>query len=124
MLRQDFAGLNPGATGEHLDWWQSLTVAMRSAVSRPGDTAPTPREAAAAALARGDIAAAANHLRRLPAPRSAALAAWLAAAERLQAGTAALTTLETAAIMPPAAPNPALKALEKPGPLSTGKEEP
>jgi hypothetical protein len=106
-LRRDFAALNPAATGERLDWWQSLTAAVRSAVSRPGDAAQTPSEAAAIALARGDIAAAANHLRRSPAPRPAALTAWLASADRWQAGTTALTTLETAAIMPPAASPPA-----------------
>ena len=100
-LRRDFAGLDPAATGARLDWWQSLTAAVRSAVSRPGDAATSPHEAAAAALARGDVAAAASQLRRLS-PRPPALAAWLAAADRLQAGMTALTTLETAAIIPPA----------------------
>ena len=112
-LRRDFAGLDPVATGQRLDWWQSLTNAMRSAIARPGDNGQSPYQAAAAALARGDVAAAAAQLRRLPAPQSAAVTAWLASADRLQAGMAALTTLETAAIMPPAvddqrAPNNAL----------------
>jgi hypothetical protein len=101
-LRRDFAAINPATSNERLDWWQSLAGAVRSAISRPGDAAQAPHEAAAAALARGDVAAAANHLRRLPGPRPAALTAWLAAGDRLQAGMAALTTLETAAIMPPA----------------------
>lgn len=103
-LRRDFAGIVPTTTGAGLDWWQSLTEAVRSVVSRPGEAPLAPREAAAAALARGDIAAAAAQLRRLPEPRTAAVTAWLASAERWQAGTAALTTLETAAIMPPPPP--------------------
>lgn len=102
-LRRDFAGLARPANGAGLDWWQSLSLAVRSAVSRPADVPQAPREAAAAALARGDVAAAANHLRRLPEPRGAAITGWLAAADRMQAGMAALTTLEIAAIMVPAA---------------------
>lgn len=101
-LRRDFVALNPSTNGAGLDWWQSLTAAVRSVVTRPGDAPQAPREAAAAALARGDVAAAANQLRRLPEPRQAAVSAWLATADRWQAGMAALTTLETAAIMPPA----------------------
>ena len=102
-LRRDFVGLTRPANGAGLDWWQSLSLAVRSAVSRPADAPQAPREAAAAALARGDVAAAANHLRRLPEPRGAAITGWLAAADRMQAGMAALTTLESAAIMVPAA---------------------
>lgn len=102
-LQRDFARIGQPATGAGLDWWQSLRQAVRSAVTRPADAPRAPREAAAAALARGDAAAAADHLRRLPDPRPAAVAAWLAAADRLQAGMAALETLETAAIMVPVA---------------------
>ncbi|MBC7505106.1 MAG: hypothetical protein H7267_05215 [Sandarakinorhabdus sp.] len=102
-LRRDFAGLAPPVNGAGLDWWATLSQAVRSAVSRPGDVPLAPREAAAAALARGDVAAAANQLRRLPEPRGAAVTAWLVSADRLQAGMAALTTLETAAIMVPVA---------------------
>lgn len=101
-LRRDFMALNPTTNGAGLDWWQSLTAAVRSVVTRPGDAPQAPRDAAAAALARGDVAAAANQLRRLPEPRGAAVSTWLASADRWQAGMAALTTLETAAIMPPA----------------------
>jgi hypothetical protein len=100
-LRSDFAGIAPTTPGAGLDWWQSLAEAVRSVVSRPGEAPLAPREAAAAALARGDIAAAAAQLRRLPEPRAAAVTAWLTSAERWQAGMAALTTLETAAIIPP-----------------------
>ena len=100
-LQRDFARLNPVVTGARLDWLQTLTASVRTLVSQPADTAPAPHDAAAASLARGDVAAAVNHLRRLPEPKSTAVVAWLAAAERLQRGTAALTTLETAAIMAP-----------------------
>lgn len=103
-LRRDFAGIVTPTAGAGLDWWESLTDAVRSVVSRPGEAPLVPREAAAAALARGDIAAAANQLRRLPEPRAAAVTAWLASAERWQVGMAALTTLETAAMMPPPPP--------------------
>ena len=106
-LRRDFIGLNPTPANAGLDWWQSLTAAVRSVVTRPGDAPQAPRDAAAAALVRGDVAAAANHLRRLPEPRQAAVTVWLASADRLQAGMSALSTLETAAIMPPA-PRPAV----------------
>ena len=92
-LQRDFARLRPIKPGAGLDWWQTLTRSVRAAAAA--------HDAAAAALARGDIAAAANHLRRLAEPRSAAVAGWLASADRLQAGMAALTTLETAAIMAP-----------------------
>jgi hypothetical protein len=101
-LRRDFVTLSPPTNGAGLDWWQSLTAAVRSVVTRPGDAPQAPRDAAAAALARGDVAAASNQLRRLPEPRPASVSAWLASADRWQAGMAALTTLETAAIMPPA----------------------
>ncbi|KAB7647700.1 hypothetical protein [Polymorphobacter fuscus] len=103
-LRRDFAGLNAAPEGAGQDWWQTLTEAVRSAVTRPGDAPVAPRDAAAAALARGDVAAAARHLRRLPEPRPGAINAWLAAADRWQAGMAALTTLETAAVTVPTVP--------------------
>jgi hypothetical protein len=100
-LQRDFARLNPVATGARLDWWQTLTAGVRTLVTRPTGPSQAPHEAAAAALGRGDVAAASNHLRRLPEPRSASVIAWLAAADRWQAGMAALTTLETAAIVAP-----------------------
>jgi hypothetical protein len=112
-LRRDFAAVVPATPGAGLDWWQSLTQAVRNVVSRPGDAPRAPREAAAAALARGDVAAAASQLRRLPEPRPAAVTNWLASAERWQAGMAALTTLETAAIMPPP-PMPVSNAASSP----------
>lgn len=100
-LQRDFARLNPATTGVQLDWWQTLTSTLQNLVSRPVDTAQSANDAAARALARGDVAAAANHLRRLPPPRPPAVMAWLAAADRLQAGHAALATLEAAAITLP-----------------------
>ena len=36
-LRRDFIGLNPTPANAGLDWWQSLTAAVRSVVTRPGD---------------------------------------------------------------------------------------
>lgn len=103
-LRRDFPALAPQAGGVGLDWWQTMSRTVRNAVSRPVNAPQAPIEAAAAALARGDLSAAANHLRRLPEPRSAAIQAWLASAGRLQAGMTALTTLETAAIIVPTVP--------------------
>ena len=104
-LQRDFARLAPApANGARLNWWESLRRTVQSAVTRPAGAPQAPRDAAAAALVRGDVAAAANHLRRLPEPRPAAVTVWVASADRLQAGMAALTTLETAAIVAPVAP--------------------
>jgi hypothetical protein len=102
-LQRDFARIDQIEAGARLDWWQSLALAVRSAVSRPDEIAQTAQEAAATALARGDVAVAIGQMRRI-APRSPAITAWLSSAERWQAGMAALTTLETAAIMPPSVP--------------------
>ena len=101
MLQLGLARLNPATTGARLDWWQTLTASVRTLVTRPAGETQAPYDAAAVVLARGDVAAAANHLRRLPEPKSPAVIAWLAAADRWQAGMAALTTIETAAIVAP-----------------------
>ena len=107
MLRRDFNALRPAigaapATGGRQSWWETLTSTIGTAVSRPAGDAPlTPADAATAALARGDVQAAANYVRRVPPPRAAGLANWIAAADRLQAGSAALATLETAAVLTP-----------------------
>lgn len=106
-LQRDLARLNFAVAGARLDWWQTLTASVRTLVTRPAGASQTPHDAASAALARGDVAAAANHLRRLPEPKSSAVMAWLAAADRWQAGMVALTTLETAAIVAPVPPAPA-----------------
>jgi hypothetical protein len=58
------------------------------------------------ALARGDVAEAADALRRLPTPHTADVDGWLARADRLAAGEAALRQLETAALIPPPKPEP------------------
>jgi hypothetical protein len=107
-LQRDFKAMSPAlsgrpAPGAKVSWWDALTGTITAAVSSPapGAGAHVPLDHAASALARGDIAAAAAQLRRLPAPRSAALTNWLAAAERWQAGVAGLTTLETAVVMAP-----------------------
>jgi hypothetical protein len=101
MLQRDFARIKAPNSEARLDWWQALTKTVQGMVSAPGDPGTAPQAAAARALARGDVAAAASQLRRMPAPRPAAVTAWLAAADRLQAGQAALTVLETAAITLP-----------------------
>ncbi len=103
-LGRDFDALRPAigvaAAAGQQDWWQIFKATLAAGVSRPAvDTAPV--AAAAAAMARGDTLAAANHLRRLPAPRPARVAAWLAAAERLQAGSQGLATLEAGALLVP-----------------------
>ena len=108
-LRRDFDAMRPAigapaATGTRQDWWQALKSTVGNAVSRPTEASQAPAEAAASALARGDVTAAAGHLRRIPGPRPAALTNWLAAADRLLAANAALATLETATILAPPAP--------------------
>lgn len=100
-LQRDLARLKPDANGAPLDWWQTLTASVRTLVTRPTGVSQAPVDAAALALDRGDVAMAAGHLRRLPDPKPAPLTAWLAAADRWQAGMAALTVLETAAIVAP-----------------------
>ncbi len=94
-------GARPAAS-DRQSWWDTLTTTIADAVSRPATDGPT--DLAAAALARGDIAAAASQLRRLPTPRAAALSVWLDAADRWRAGDAALATLETATLLAPALP--------------------
>jgi type II secretory pathway component PulM len=101
-LRRDFARIGPaaGAPPTTQSWWDTLTTTISNAVSHPA--ADGPGERAIAALARGDIPGTAAQLRRTRGPRSPALTAWLAAADRWQAGNAALATLETATLLPPA----------------------
>jgi hypothetical protein len=119
-LARDFDALRPaiGAAGTasgRQDWWQIFTATLTAGLSRPVAAPQAPVEAAAAAMARGDVLAAANHLRRLPPPRRALVTAWLAAAARLQAGSQGLATLESGALLVPvlgpipgiAPPNPA-----------------
>ncbi len=108
-LRRDFDTLRPqvGARpgpGVRQGWWDILRSTLADAVSRPNETSMSSPDLAAAALARGDIAAAAAQLRRLPGARPPALAAWLDAANRLLTGGAALATLENAALLESAAP--------------------
>ena len=86
-------------------WLETLTDTLSSAVSSTPKTAGpvpvAPVDAAAAALMRGDAAGAARELRRLPDDRRAVAANWLAAADRLAIGDAALATLETATALIP-----------------------
>nr|WP_310522047.1 hypothetical protein [Polymorphobacter sp.] len=105
-LRRDFNALRPAigarpAAGTRQDWWQTLTTTVRDAVSRPTEANQAPPEAAATALARNDVAAAAAQLRRMTGSRPLAVTNWIAAADRLLAGNAGLATLETAAVLAP-----------------------
>ncbi len=104
-LRRDLEALRPRledravGTTTRRTWWDALTDTLSSAVTPAPKTvtpATAPVDAAAAALARGDAAGASHELRRLPDNRRAVAANWLAAADRLAAGDAALATLETA----------------------------
>jgi len=108
-LRRDFealrlqVGARPGP-GARQGWWDILRSTLADAVSRPNEASMSSPDLAAAALARGDVAAAAAQLRRLTGARPPVLAAWLDAANRLQTGSAALATLENAALLESAAP--------------------
>jgi hypothetical protein len=110
-LRRDLAALGPlegDQPGTGQSWWGVFAARVKRLV-RPADTlpGPAPRSAADMALARGDVAEAAEALRQLPAPRPAAVNRWLATADRLSQGEAALRQLETAALIPPPKPEPA-----------------
>jgi hypothetical protein len=104
-LQRDFAAMQsalggPPAAGARLSWWDALTSRLSTAVS----PAPTPVTAAAAALQRGDVAAAAAQLRRLPGARPEAVSRWLAAADRYSAGMEGLAVLENAVVLVPTPP--------------------
>jgi hypothetical protein len=93
--------LDGDAGGRGRSWWDIFGTRV-SRLIRPATDADLPpaRSAAAAAMARGDVRAAAAQLRRLPAPRPAALDRWLVAADRYATAEEALRTLETAALIP------------------------
>jgi len=119
-LRRGFNTMRPiiGArptADQRQSWWETLTTTISAAVSSPAPGSPLAApETANAALARGDYVAAANHLRRLPAPRPQALANWLAAADRLHAGNQALAMLESTALLAQPVVTPDAVAPEKP----------
>ena len=87
------------------NWWEALTRQVESAFSSGEAAGPVSR--AQAAMRRGDVAAAAAALRRSPAVGARG---WLVAADRLLAGQAALSTLESAAAQPLPAPAQVLPA--------------
>lgn len=106
-LARDFDAMRPligarPAAEARLNWWNALTSKLSSAVSTPEPTSPV--ALAQIAMRRGDYLIAAKQLRRLPGPQPVALATWLAAADRLQAGSQALATLENAVLLAPAVP--------------------
>ncbi|WP_439532644.1 COG4223 family protein [Polymorphobacter sp.] len=104
QLRQDLetmAGLEGAAGGRGRSWWDIFGTRVSRLISpAEGPDIPASRSAADAALARGDVRTAAGLLRRLPAPRPAALQRWLVAADRYATAEEALRTLETAALIP------------------------
>lgn len=105
LLRRDLAALGPLAgeqPGSGQSWWGVFTERVQRLVrAADSEAGPAPRSAADMALARGDVAEAVIALRRLPSPRPAAVDRWLATADRLAAGEAALRQLETMALIPP-----------------------
>lgn len=104
-LARSLGGLADTAPGAaRPNWWEALTRRVEAAFS--GGAAAGPVARAQALMQRGDVTGAAAALRRSPALRgSATIRSWLAAADRLLAGEAALTALEGAAAAPlPTAP--------------------
>lgn len=85
--------------GEAVGWWTALRLTLGAAVSAVG-TPDRPADVAAMALSRGEVAAAAAALRRLPPTPD--LTAWLADADRLVAGEAGLAALEQKVLLVPA----------------------
>ncbi len=107
-LRFPVAAGKAGTARGGKTWFDSLSDAVSGIfAAEPASTggAPVvaPADSASTALARGDLAAAAAQVRRMPASPQAT--AWATAADRLRAGTEALAMLETAtALMPPSSP--------------------
>lgn len=80
-------------------WWDALTSSVSGLVSGPDARVVGPIESAEAAMARGNVTAAAQALRRLPPAVRRDAAGWLAGAARLAAGEQGLTTLETSTLI-------------------------
>ncbi|WP_273435292.1 hypothetical protein [Sandarakinorhabdus limnophila] len=104
QLARQLAGLSdagPGATRP--DWWQAFIRRVETTFSAGEGAGPVVQ--AQGLMARGNLAAAAAALRRSAALRgNATVRGWLAGADRLLAGEAALVTLEAAAATPLPAP--------------------
>ncbi len=91
-------GISPAASRQ--SWWDVLTATLSpKTVAAPVSVSSGLAARASVALARGDIVTAAAEVRRLPAPRPAAVSAWLDSVERLRAGMQGLSTLETASLL-------------------------
>lgn len=106
-LARALAGLADAAPGAaRPNWWEALTSRVEAAFSGSDGAGPVAR--AQLLMQRGDVVAAAATLRRSPALRgNATVRGWLAAADRLAAGEAALAALEGAAAAPlPTTPAP------------------
>jgi len=104
QLARTLAGLSdagPGATRP--DWWQAFMRRVETTFSASEGAGPVAQ--AQGLMARGNVAAAAATLRRATALRgNATVRGWLASADRLLAGDAALVALEAAAAAPLPAP--------------------
>ncbi|WP_017666651.1 hypothetical protein [Sandarakinorhabdus sp. AAP62] len=103
-LARDLAGLSDAGPGAaRPNWWEALTRRVETAFAAREGAGPVAQ--AQAAMARGDVTAAAAALRRSRALRgNGTVRGWLAAADRLAAGEAALVALEASAATPLPAP--------------------
>jgi hypothetical protein len=103
-LARDLAGLSDAGPGAaRPNWWAALTRRVETAFAARAGAGPVAQ--AQAAMARGDVTAAAAALRRSKALRgNGTVRGWLAAADRLTAGEAALVALEASAATPLPAP--------------------
>lgn len=100
QLARALAGLSDAGPGvARPNWWDALTRRVETLFSAREGAGPVAE--AQIAIARGNVTAAAAALRRATAlRRNATVRGWLAAADRLVAGEAALVALEAAAATP------------------------
>lgn len=111
LLRPELAGATT-ATGADRGWWDSLRAGLAGIVVRSAPAAaatdPAARlDRADRDLVAGDVAGASAELGALPPALKARATAWLAAADRYQAGWRGMTALETL-LLDPLPPPPAL----------------
>ncbi len=116
-LRAGLSALRPALTagspaGVARGWWAALREGISGIIVRSGPSTsadPTARvDRADRALAAGDVAAAVAEVAALPVPLRQRAAAWLAAADRYQAGWRSLGALDLMLLDPlPPLPTPA-----------------
>ncbi|WP_310475849.1 hypothetical protein [Sandarakinorhabdus sp.] len=99
-LARDLAGLSDAGPGAaRPNWWEALASRVETVFATREGAGPVAQ--AQAAMASGNVTAAAAALRRSKALRgNGTVRGWLAAAERLTAGEAALVALEASAATP------------------------